>query len=74
MLLEKPKILFGQTHSLSLKSIIAILLTVTEEKLSSLPEKCKYILLVEQYDNYDPFNDPFTVLIIGNDNALLDWS
>lgn len=44
------------------------------KKLGSLPEKCKYILLLEQYDNYDPFNDPFTVIIIGNDNALVDWS
>lgn len=45
-----------------------------KKNLSSLPEKCKYILLLEQYDNYYPFNDPFTVIIIGNDNALLDWS
>lgn len=44
------------------------------KKSGSLPEICKYILLLEQYDDYDPLNDPFTVIIIGNDNALLDWS
>lgn len=37
-------------------------------------KKCDYILLLGQYDNYDPFNDPFTAIIIENDNALVDWS
>lgn len=43
------------------------------KKWSSLLEKRECILLLGQYDNYDPFNDPFTAIIIENDNALVDW-
>lgn len=64
---------------LSLKPMITIPLSVTERKKKKNTyalclKKCDYILLLGQYDNYDPFNDPFTAIIIENDNALVDWS
>lgn len=71
-MLEKPKSLFGQFSFTEINYSNPV--DCNRKKLSSLPEKFKYILLLEQYDNYDPFNDPFTAIITGNDNALVDWS